>query len=106
MKKMVIILSVSTIIISAWLYLNFQKSEKIITSTGGKIEEPIESEIKKGEVINQLRKSLPLRQEEFTITRYDYGRGKFIVSGNRQDFADWLESSEFTAIPPAMFAWE
>jgi hypothetical protein len=94
---------------------NQSRSKKIIRiedikdmplRTGGTKPQPIPTDVSQGKAINQLLKSLPFTANGFTITRYDYRQGKFIVSGNRQELFHWLENSEFTPIPLTMFAWE
>lgn len=77
--------------------------------TGGIIEPAPESEIQEGQAINNLIKLLPHSTDSFTIERYDYSKGKFVITFQEtaektfEEFNKWLQNSEFRAIPKERF---
>lgn len=83
--------------------------KEIPDRTGGTPPQPIESDIKEGEAVNNLQKALPLSIQFFTITKYDYSKAEFVVVGYNGtpdlegDFDTWLKSSSYSAIPKSMF---
>lgn len=77
--------------------------------TGAALSVPSAEEVSQGEAINNLIKSLPLENDNFTIETYDYSVGKFKVTLNgklnakQDDFYNWLKTSQFLNIPTDYF---
>lgn len=118
MRKKIILFSVIIIsVIIALITLNSKDIKRyyvILTTdlsagTGAITATPNPSGLKKADSINSLQKSLPLSRPTFTISSYDYSKGKFIVDLKQKiaseavDFSNWYQTSSYSAIPLNMF---
>ena len=118
-KKTLIILIILLIVVgSVWLlytryFLNNQEviiyEQNGIISTGGESYEQPQELINEAKTTTSLKNQLPYVTDEFQITEYDYSKGKFVVEFNKTQedneliFINWLENSEFSAIPLERF---
>lgn len=125
-KKIIVILLTITIIITIGVIaikfyntkntskpksqpVSIDKIKDIPDQTGGVITPAVESDVREGEKINKMIRSLPISYPAFTISKYDYSKAIFIVDLNKQiaspeaEFDSWRLNSEYATLPNNLF---
>lgn len=109
MKKKIIILSFIFLLILGFLIYFVYTNYIPHGFTGAIYTPPSVSEIEEAKAVDNLQNDLPLQSSLFSIYRFDYSQGRFIVSYSTtsatfsEDFGNWLENSSYSAIPKSMF---
>lgn len=99
-----------SMLIMSGLILKYVRNSLPTSKNTGIVRTTPEPEvIELGKAVSNLKKSLPITGNGFEIIKYNYKTGKFIIylkpgSENFQDeFNLWLQTSEYSSIPPTMF---